>query len=229
VADARRLPQPHREKTLPHGPQQHGPSIITGLLSHRFCFNPMKLLAETRSICLHENMESHVVNVQSPRTPVLFLDSLSLPYADESPADQPPTTSGCHISISGQSEWSMDEPTLSGSGSGGIATPASDVSPPPAWDAEEESRDRVGSLMTRVTSHPVRRHIRCDVILVASDPSRSRDSSSNDRPEIEIWRPKVLNSRSTGLWSGVASLMAVTTPHERVSVNVGPSGGDHSD
>jgi len=206
VADARRLPQPHREKTLPHGPQQHGPSIITGLLSHRFCFNPMKLLAETRSICLHENMESHVVNVQSPRTPVLFLDSLSLPYADESPADQPPTTSGCHISISGQSEWSMNEPTSSGSGSGGIATPASDVSPPPAWDAEEESRDRVGSLMTRVTSHPVRRHIRCDVILVASDPSRSRDSSSNDRPEIEIWRPKVLNSRSTGLWSGVGHL-----------------------
>ena len=107
----------------------------------------------SRTICLHSNLESHVVTVQPPE-PVLFLDNLSLPYADESltttPADPPPSTSGCHISISGQSEWSIDEATSTGSA--GIATPASDVTPPPTSDLDDESRDRVGSL---VTSYPV--------------------------------------------------------------------------
>ena len=111
----------------------------------------------TLSICLHDNLESHVVTVQTPRPPVLFLDNLSLPYADESltttPADPPPTTSGCHISISGQSDWSTDDPTSTDTGAGGAATPASDVTPPPSdSDVDGESRDRVGVL---VTSHPV--------------------------------------------------------------------------
>ena len=65
----------------------------------------------TRSICLHDNLESHVVTVQPPK-PVLFLDELSLPYADESltttPVDLAPSTSGRHVSISGYSNRSTN-------------------------------------------------------------------------------------------------------------------------
>jgi len=131
------------------------------------------------SVCLHdENQLSHVVTVQSsPPRPVFFLDSLSLPYADDSltttPVDPPPTppsasspstSGGRHVSTSGRRcyDWSAGDSssTSTETGSGGAAC---DVTPPPRSpeidddddDENDESRDVCGpmtSLAARVTS-----------------------------------------------------------------------------
>jgi len=86
----------------------------------------------TRSICLHDDLESHVVTVQPPK-PVLFLDDLCLPYADESltttPVDMPPSTSGRHVSISGRLDSTENIMTSFGSKSRGQRTPVSDIRP----------------------------------------------------------------------------------------------------
>lgn len=108
-------------------------------------------MSSWRRLCLHDSLDSPAV-VDQPTT-VLFLDNLSLPYADETPTTTPveppppPTTSGRHISISGQTEWSVDAATSTDTGScgGGLATPASDVTPSPTSEIDDESRDRVGS------------------------------------------------------------------------------------
>ena len=86
-----------------------------------------------RSVCLHDNLKTHVVTVQ-PTRPVLFLDNLSLPYADESltttPVDPPPSTSGRHVSISGHSDWSANATAPFEIGLRGVTSCVSDVAPP---------------------------------------------------------------------------------------------------
>ena len=149
-----------------------------------------------RSVSLHDSLDSHVVTVQPDQTskPVLFLDDLVLPYADESPTttpvDLPPSTSGRHVSISGHSvrsanevtscdvwsrsattpisdvapmlstsgrrisisghstTWSAGDATSTGTGSGGTATPASDVIPSRISPVDDESRDRCESMVS---------------------------------------------------------------------------------
>ena len=86
-----------------------------------------------RAVRLHDSLQSHVVTVQ-PNHRLLYLDNLSLPYADESltttPVDPPPTTSGCRVSISGHSDCSAA--TLSDVGSRGEMTSLGNVLQPPS-------------------------------------------------------------------------------------------------
>ena len=127
----------------------------------------------------------------------MFLDSLVLPYVDDSPTttpvDPPPSTSGRHVSISGggrSSHWSVDSSTSTETGSDATSdvTP-SDVTPPSAPrsleiddDDDDESRDVCGTLTS-----PARRMTSSHLTAVAAVAARrgSLDARSSTGPSVQ--------------------------------------------
>ena len=136
----------------------------------------------TRSICLRDDLQPRVVTLSPPK-PSLFLDELSLPYADESltttPVDQPPSTSGCHISVFGHSDCSIDDAQSTDTSSGAVATPTSDVTSPHSSPSDDESRDRCDSIIMTMTSLPPG----------AAAARGSLDNSSTVGPSVPVYRP----------------------------------------
>jgi len=170
-----------------------------------------------RSVGLHNALESHVT--VEPTKPALYLDDLSLPYADESlattPADLPPSTSGRQISISGHLNWSANIMASFDIGSRVRTTPVSTVrtsgyrisiSGHSVWSADEVTSTGTGSggLATPTSDvappggSPIddESRDRCESIvpamtsrLAAAAAGGSVDAPSTTGPSIPIYRP----------------------------------------